>query len=87
MLKVKWFDAIAIFIFTTLKFFLVLACYLMISYLTSNYLLDLYGTDTTMKVTLPSAGLLVISVHLFWLVIFMVPSWDFRRMQTLPSWQ
>lgn len=86
MLKVKWFDAIAIFLFITLKLILVLACYLMISYLTLNYLLDVYETDTTMKVSFPSAGFLVISVHLFWLVIFMVPSWDHRRIQTLPSW-
>ena len=72
-------QAAAIFLLVTIKLLLVGTCYFMISYLSSNYLINIYGANMLAGASFPSSGFLVISTHLFWFVLFMIPSYSFQR--------
>lgn len=72
------------FITSAIKWSLIVFSYILVCQITSNYFLDLYKTSMSVKVSFPSEGMLVISVFLFWLVVFMVPSY---QVKPIHSWQ
>lgn len=65
-----------LFINSAIKWSLIVFSYVLVCQITSNYFLDLYKTSMSVNVSFPSEGMLVISVFLFWLVVFMVPSYQ-----------
>lgn len=72
------------FIASAIKWSLIVISYVLVCQITSNHFLDLYKTSMSAKVSFPSEGMLVISVFLFWLVVFMVPSYQAK---SIHSWQ
>lgn len=72
------------FITSAIKWASIAFCYIMVCQFTTNYFLDLYRSSISMKISFPSEGLLVICVFLFWLVLFMLPSYQAKPVH---SWQ
>lgn len=77
-------NRIILFIASAIKWSLIVFSYIMVCQVTASYFLDLYKTSMTVKISFPSEGMLVISVFLFWLVVFMVPSYQPKPVH---SWQ
>lgn len=72
------------FMASAIKWSFIVFSYILICHITANYFMDLYKTSMSVKVSFPSEGMLVISVFLFWLVVFMVPSYQAKPIY---SWQ
>lgn len=49
------------------------------NWLSASYLTEVYHNNAVIRASIPSVGMLKLAVFLFWFVLFLIPSWDWKK--------